>query len=306
MSDPTTADAAIEVVDVSKRYKDLVALDRVSLTIGTGEFFGILGPNGAGKTTLVEIMEGLRKADTGSVRVFGESPWPRNLALLPRLGVQTQASAFFPRLAAREHVETVAALYGAGVEAARRSIERVGLTDKADAAVTSLSGGQRQRLAIAAALAHEPDLLFLDEPTAQLDVQARRNLWTLLRELKREGRTVVYTTHHLDEAEALCDRVAILDHGTVLAVDRPRELIRALDAPVMILVSQEQLTPEAARAISGVDGVDTDGDSLVLATRVPALVMPAVAKLTGDFNIQSRTAGLEEVYLKLTGTEYRA
>ncbi|OSC56280.1 ABC transporter, partial [Streptomyces sp. BF-3] len=192
------------------------------------------GPNGAGKTTLVEIMEGQRRADSGTVAVLGVSPWPRNTALLPRLGVQTQASAFFVRLTAREHLATVAALYRCDAAAAERTLASVGLTEQGDTRVDDLSGGQRQRLAIASALVHEPELIFLDEPTAALDPQARRSLWQVeptaaldpqarrslwqvLRDLKGQGRTIVYTTHHLDEAEALCDRVAIMVAGRVAA-----------------------------------------------------------------------------------------
>ncbi|HEY3483687.1 MAG TPA: ABC transporter ATP-binding protein, partial [Streptomyces sp.] len=169
---------AVVLDGVSKRYGEVRALDGVSLTVEQGEFFGVLGPNGAGKTTLVEIVEGMRKADAGTVAVFGESPWPRNIALLRRMGVQTQASAFFTRLTAWEHLETVAALHGLDRAAARRALELVGLEDKARSRVDDLSGGQRQRLALATALVHEPDLIFLDEPTAALDPEARRALWS--------------------------------------------------------------------------------------------------------------------------------
>ncbi|MBC7269384.1 MAG: ABC transporter ATP-binding protein, partial [Streptomyces sp.] len=159
-------DAAIHVEGVSKRYGSRQALDGVSLRVARGEFFGLLGPNGAGKTTLVEIMEGLRRADSGTVGVLGASPWPRDAALLPRLGVQTQSSAFFVRLTAQEHLATVAALYGAGRAAVERTLQAVALTQQRDTRVEDLSGGQRQRLAIASALVHDPELIFLDEPTA--------------------------------------------------------------------------------------------------------------------------------------------
>jgi ABC-2 type transport system ATP-binding protein len=304
-SSGSTQSPAVAVEGVHKQYRAVHALNGVSLVVERGEFFGILGPNGAGKTTLIEIMEGLRKADSGSVDVLGQSPWPRNLALLPRLGVQTQASAFFAGLRAGEHIETVAALYGVGKERAHHTLDRVGLTGKADTLVDKLSGGQKQRLAIAAALTHEPELVFLDEPTAQLDPQARRNLWELLREIKDQGKTIVYTTHHMDEAEALCDRVAIINQGSVVAVDKPRELIRVLDSPVRLLIPRDRMSVVEARAIEGVDDATDEGASVVIATKVPAQVLSAISAVVEVHDIQTRTANLEDVYLELTGTEYQ-
>jgi ABC-2 type transport system ATP-binding protein len=220
----------VEVHEIRKDYGDVTAVDGVTFEVQEGEFFGILGPNGAGKTTTLEIIEGLRKADGGRVSVFGESPWPRNQRLLPRIGVQLQASSFFERLTAREQIRTFASLYGVGVERADEMLETVGMTDKADTQSEKLSGGQKQRLAIACALVHDPELVFLDEPTAALDPQARHNLWDLLGGLRESNRTVVLTTHHLDEAEQLCDRVAIMDAGRILRLGTPAELRAALDA----------------------------------------------------------------------------
>ena len=187
----------------------------------------MLGPNGAGKTTLLEMLEGLRKPDAGQVTVLGEPVWPRNRGLQPRIGVQLQASAFFERLTAREQIHTFAALYRAPSSAADDWLERVGLEEKADTRVEDLSGGQAQRLSIACALVHDPELVFLDEPTAALDPQARRNLWDLLTDINETGRTVVLTTHYMDEAETLCDRVAIVDHGRLLQHDTPASLVAA-------------------------------------------------------------------------------
>jgi ABC-2 type transport system ATP-binding protein len=216
---------AVVARDLHKTYGATRALAGVSLWIGAGEFFGILGPNGAGKTTLLEIFMGLRRADAGQVEVLGASPWPRNVALLPKVGVQVQTPAFFTRLTAGEHLRTLAALYGVTAGRADEVLRLVGLADRAGIRVDRLSGGQRQRLAIAGALCHDPHLLFLDEPTAGVDPHARRELWGLLTELKARGKTVVYTTHHLDEAEALCDRVAIVDGGRVVALDTPHALV---------------------------------------------------------------------------------
>ena len=216
---------AISVSALIKAYGDLVAVDDVDLVVDDGEFFGVLGPNGAGKTTLLEMIEGLRKPDGGTIEVLGERAWPRNPRLQPRIGVQLQASAFFERLTAREQIRTFASLYGVGAAVADSWLERVGLTEKAGTRVEDLSGGQAQRLSIACALVHDPDLVFLDEPTSALDPQARRNLWDLLSSINDAGRTVVLTTHYMDEAEALCDRVAVMDQGRVLQVGRPAELV---------------------------------------------------------------------------------
>ncbi|MFP8882455.1 ABC transporter ATP-binding protein [Streptomyces mangrovi] len=221
-------DAAITVEGLRKRYGDVQAVDGVSLTVERGEFYGILGPNGAGKTTTLEMTEGLRKPDEGTVRLLGRSPFPRDPALLRRMGVQLQASAFFEKLTAREQIRTFASLYGVPAERADAMLETVGLTEKAGTRENRLSGGQAQRLSIACALVHDPELVFLDEPTTGLDPQARRNLWDLLRAINGEGRTVVLTTHYMDEAETLCDRVAVMDHGRVLRVGAPAELVAEL------------------------------------------------------------------------------
>ncbi|MDK0519933.1 ABC transporter ATP-binding protein [Streptomyces sp. ML-6] len=294
--------AAVVLADVHKRYGDKHAVNGVSLTVPRGEFFGLLGPNGAGKTTLVEIMEGQRRADSGTVTVLGASPWPRNPELLPRLGVQTQTSAFFVRLTAREHLRTMAALYRTDRAAAERALESVGLTDQGDTRVDDLSGGQRQRLAIASALVHEPELIFLDEPTAALDPQARRALWQVLRDLKGAGRTIIYTTHHLDEAEALCDRVAIMVEGSVAALDSPARLIAAAGPTTRLVVPADRLTPARAQEIEGVDRVTEEPDALVLETLESGKVLAALDALGGLQGVQTRTASLEDVYLTLTGT----
>jgi ABC-2 type transport system ATP-binding protein len=203
-------------------------VDGVTFEVAPGEFFGILGPNGAGKTTTLEIIEGLREPDGGEVTVLGMRPWPRNSALLPRIGVQLQASSFFERLTAREQLRTFADLYGVPARRADEMLDVVGLSDMAAARTEKLSGGQAQRLSIACALVHRPDVLFLDEPTGALDPQARRNLWDLLRAIAAEGHTVVLTTHHMDEAETLCQRVAIMDHGKILETGPPAALVRGL------------------------------------------------------------------------------
>ncbi|WP_308190603.1 ATP-binding cassette domain-containing protein [Streptomyces sp. HPF1205] len=290
---------AVVLDGVSKRYGEVRALEGVSFSVGEGEFFGILGPNGAGKTTLVEIVEGMRRADAGTVAVLGRSPWPRDLALLRRVGVQTQASAFFTRLTAGEHLETVAALHGLGRAAAGRALEEVGLGDKASSRVDDLSGGQRQRLALATALVHEPELIFLDEPTAALDPEARRSLWAVLKRLRTQGRTIVCTTHYLDEAEALCDRVAIIAGGRLAALDTPAALVRSLAAPARLLLPAGRMTPEQARAVEDVDRVLTEDGDMVIETRAANRVLVALAAYVDVAEIRTRTATLEDAYLRL-------
>ncbi|GAB1509857.1 ABC transporter ATP-binding protein [Actinophytocola sp. KF-1] len=298
--------AAVVVEDVRKAYGDLKAVDGVSLTVAEGEFFGILGPNGAGKTTTLEIIEGLREPDSGSVRLLGQSPWPRNVALLPRIGVQLQASAFFEKLTAREQLRTFASLYGVSTSRADEMLELVGLTEKADTREDKLSGGQRQRLSIACALIHDPDIVFLDEPTAALDPQARRNLWDVLRAIQERGKTILYTTHYLDEAEILCDRVAIMDQGRILAMDAPATLVRGLDAPTRVILERGSLSTSDADGLPGADDVSEDELSLTISTRKPAEVLSALADRRALAGLQVRTATLEDVFLDLTGREYRA
>ncbi len=298
--------AAIEVVGLSKAYGELIAVDDVGFTVGHGEFFGILGPNGAGKTTALELIEGLRRPDAGEARLLGERSWPRNPALLPRIGVQLQASAFFERLTAREQIHTFAALYDVPARQADDWLERVGLTEKSDTRTEKLSGGQLQRLAIACALVHGPEVVFLDEPTAALDPQARRNLWDLLRSLNEAGRTVVLTTHYMDEAEALCDRVAIMDHGRILRLDTPSALVRGLDAPARMFVAPHLLTAARGRELDGVERAEDDGSATVLTTREPARVLARLAELDALEGLQVKAATLEDVFLAVTGREYRA
>ncbi|MPZ97176.1 MAG: ATP-binding cassette domain-containing protein [Propionibacteriales bacterium] len=298
--------AVIQVQDLKKTYGSVHAVDGVSFEVNQGELFGILGPNGAGKTTTLEIIEGLREADGGTVELLGERPWPRNSRLLPRIGVQLQASAFFERLTAREQIHTFASLYGVPARRGDEMLEQVALTDKVDTRTEKLSGGQMQRLSIACTLVHDPEIVFLDEPTAALDPQARRNLWDLLGTLNDSGRTVILTTHYMDEAEVLCDRVAIMDHGKILDLDTPTALTRGLDAATHISVTADSLDLEVASALAGVEDAAYDGDSLVLSTRRPAPVLAALAERDALDGLQVRGATLEDVFLTLTGREYRA
>ncbi len=305
---PRGGPATIAVRDLRKSYGDLRAVDGVTFEVGQGEFFGILGPNGAGKTTTLEIIEGLRQPDGGEVSVLDMAPWPRNAALLPRIGVQLQASSFFEHLTAREQLRTFAALYGVPGGRADAMLELVGMSDSAATRTEKLSGGQAQRLSIACALVHGPEVLFLDEPTGALDPQARRNLWDLLRAISSAGHTVVLTTHHMDEAETLCERVAIMDHGKILKIGPPAALVRELDEPVRISIESGQLSLDEARAlVPGADGtvVADDGSSLTIVTGEPATVLAALAQRQALAGLRAQGATLEDVFLHLTGREYR-
>ncbi|GAA1675393.1 ABC transporter ATP-binding protein [Glycomyces endophyticus] len=303
-------DAAIEVADLRKTYRgrrtgEVRAVDGVSFRVERGEFFGILGPNGAGKTTTLEIVEGLRRPDSGEVRLLGRSPWPHSPDLTRRLGVQLQASAFFEFLTAREQIETFAELYGASKTRAGDMLETVGLGEHADVRCEKLSGGQQQRLSLACALVGDPELVFLDEPTAALDPQARRNLWDLMRAVNAEGRTVVLTTHYMEEAEALCDRVAIMDAGRIKAVDSPAGFVRALDAPTRVTVASGQLSDARIEELAAGETVTGGDAAVVFETRDPRKLLTALASDGALEGLAVRTANLEDVFLHVTGREWR-
>jgi ABC-2 type transport system ATP-binding protein len=223
-------------------------VDGLSLAVERGECFGLLGPNGAGKTTTIEILEGLLTPDAGQVEVLGLSWASNESALRQRLGIQLQETQLTDKLTVEETVRLFRSFYHQGPDVAAL-VELVGLSSKSGSLVVHLSGGQKQRLSIACALAGEPDLLFLDEPTTGLDPQSRRQLWDVLATFRQKGGTVLITTHYMDEAEALCDRVAIVDHGRIIAQDTPKALIAALDAPKV--VSHEGTLEDVFMSLTG-------------------------------------------------------
>lgn len=298
--------ASITVEGLEMTYGSLRAVDGVSFSVNPGEFFGLLGPNGAGKTTTLETIEGLRKPDAGTVEIDGFDPWRRQPELQRRIGVQLQSSSFFERLTAREQLVTFAALYGIGPSRADALLEQVGLVDKAGAPVEDLSGGQKQRLSIACALVHDPEVLFLDEPTAALDPQSRRNLWDFLQGLNATGRTVVLTTHYMEEAETLCDRVAIIDHGHILELDTPDALIRSLDVPTRIGLEPNAIDQTTAQALPGVLDVKLTTGSLTIETRDPGPLLAELAARDALAGLTVSKGTLEDVFLSRTGREYRA
>jgi ABC-2 type transport system ATP-binding protein len=221
------AEVIVKVVGLTKSYDDREVVKGISFEVKRGEVFGILGPNGAGKTTTLEMIETIREIDSGSVTVDGIDVAKEAQSVRYIIGVQPQSPAFMDKVKLTEHLEQLASTYGERVDA-RKLLDEVGLLDKANAYVENLSGGQKQRFSIAASLVHNPKVFFMDEPTTGLDPQARRNLWDLVQETRDKGVTIILTTHYMEEAELLCDRVAIMDNGEIIALDTPKNLVQQL------------------------------------------------------------------------------
>jgi ABC-2 type transport system ATP-binding protein len=303
----TPATPAIEVADVVKHYGDLRALDGLSLTIAPGEVFGLLGPNGAGKTTTVEILEGYRTADAGAVRVLGLDPVRDGARLRPRIGVMLQEGGLYPGLRPPELLRLFAAYFD-DPEDPDALLDVVGLRDSTRTMVRRLSGGQRQRLSLALALVGRPEVVFLDEPTAGMDPHARVSTWRLIRELAGRGVTVMLTTHAMDEAEHLCDRVAIVDHGRIVAEGAPADLTRSVARDEVGFVSEAGLAVgEIARALGLADGgvrESRPGEYVVAAPGSPGVVADLAIWMRdhGSQIDELRTGrrSLEEVFLRLT------
>ncbi|MGC4190227.1 MAG: ABC transporter ATP-binding protein [Thermomicrobiales bacterium] len=327
-SDPgATASGApiIEIRGLTKRYKDFTAVDGIDLEVRTGEIFGILGPNGAGKTTTLEMIEGLRAPDAGSITVAGLDAIAQSDKVRKVIGVQLQSTSLFPYLSAAELIELFGHMYGTPNPKARvpELLQLVGLEDKAKARVEEMSGGQQQRLSIALALVNQPMVTFLDEPTTGLDPHARRSLWETILGVRNAGTTVVLTTHYMEEAEVLCDRIAIMDDGHVIACDTPAGLIRALGQEATVSASIEERGPrsedrddparEAFATLAGVTAAtlteERGGVRIRLqtadaqATLVGLLDLAKERGLTlGD--LSSTRATLEDVFIQRTGRTY--
>lgn len=295
---------AISMRQVSKTYGDRSVLNDITLDVAAGEFFGVIGPNGAGKTTLLEIVEGIRKPSSGSVKVLGMEATSRNSRLARQIGIQTQTPAFFHMHTAREHLETMAAIYGGSRRDAANTLAELGLESVASTAAKKLSGGQQQRLAIAAALVHNPSVVFLDEPTSGLDPQARIALWDVLRSLRERGATIIYTTHFMDEAEALCDRVALIDEGSVVTCDTPSTLIDKAKLSSYLTLDPAPERLEDVRALASVSDVQEHRGRTVLAVSSVAEALRELDRLgVATSHAAVRSPSLEDVYLKLTGKE---
>ncbi|NPV53972.1 MAG: ABC transporter ATP-binding protein [Firmicutes bacterium] len=301
---------AIVVSGLRKSYGNVRAVDGLDLEVESAQIFGMLGPNGAGKTTTVEILIGLRGRDSGDVSVLGYDPARRGREIKSRIGVQLQSHGLYPRLTVREVVGLFASFYQNPLPV-DEIIEQVGLTAKAKTIVKSLSGGQAQRLAVALAMVNDADLIFLDEPTTGLDPQARRGLWDVIRSMKARGKTVFLTTHYMDEAERLCDTVAVVDHGKVIALGSPSQLIsqhfqeQAVEFSNSISNDRGKL-----EALPGVSRAQFDGERATLYTRDVTRTIAALMELVrgGGISIDDvvvRRATLEDVFLKLTGRRIR-
>jgi len=301
---------AIRCQGLVKRYEDVVAVDGLDLEVFRGECFGLLGPNGAGKTTTIEILEGLTSPDAGDVEVLG-ARWSRDgHALRERLGISLQETQLADKLTVEETILLFRSFYRKGRDP-EELLADLSLGEKRHARVGKLSGGQRQRLAVACALAGEPELLFLDEPTTGLDPQSRRDLWDQVERFKRDGGTVLLTTHYMDEAERLCDRVAIVDHGKRIALGTPEELIAQLHATnVVEFATEPRVREELLSALPGVSEVHATGDGWSLGVRtlaatVPALLSAVEASSARLLTLATHRATLEDLFVAKTGRKLR-
>ncbi len=302
----------IEVENLVKSYGTIKAVDDISFHVEQGEVFGMLGPNGAGKTTTVEIIEGLRTADSGRVTVLGMDVAKVPTRIKQKIGAQLQAPSLMPSLTVDELLGTFAGFYKHSLPI-DDVIELLALTESRKVLVKNLSGGQQQRLSVALALINDPEIAFLDEPTTGLDPQARRGLWTVIEDMRNKSKTVFLTTHYMEEAERLCDRVAIMDHGKIIALDTPQELIRNYFKEKAIQFELEPPPPEIVlRTFTGTTNVAIDANEVVVYSNDIPATMSAILKyaekvdLTDKLkNLHVREATLEDVFLKLTGRRIR-
>jgi ABC-2 type transport system ATP-binding protein len=298
--------AAIEVRDLRKAFGSLQAVGGVSFTVDHGEAFGIVGPNGAGKTTTLEIIEGLRRPDSGEISILGEAVWPHPERVQRRIGVQLQTTALFDGLTAAELLALFARFYGPVPEGrVAETLAAVGLSEKGRSQIKELSGGQQQRIAIALALVHDPEIVFLDEPTTGLDPQARRNLWDVVESIKERGKTVILTTHYMEEAARLCNRVAIMDGGRIIALDTPVDLVRALGVGARITFRAPDAAADGFANLPGVDRIDRADGGFALTSREAESTVAALLGGTAVSDLAVERATLEDVFLSLTGREYR-
>jgi len=302
---------AVTVRDLRKHYDDVKAVDGVSFDVAAGEVFGLLGPNGAGKTTTVECILGLTQPDAGQISVLGMGHERQSQQIKALIGAQLQTTGLYPRLTVRELVSLFAQLFPQA-RPIDEVIALVGLEEKAKTRSANLSGGQKQRLAVALALVNDPGLAFLDEPTTGLDPQARRRLWAVIRDLKRDDKSVLLTTHYMEEAEQLCDRVAVMDHGRIIALDTPEALINQhFQETAIEFVAIDEQPREQLAALPGVtQTIFENGRPTLYSTDVPRTMAGLFGLVEGGElafkDMTVRQATLEDVFLKLTGRRIRA
>jgi ABC-2 type transport system ATP-binding protein len=310
MTSPVATDAVISVRGLVKRYGDLVAVAGIDFDVRRGEVFGLLGPNGAGKTTTVEILEGLRTPDDGEVRVLGEDVRRTADAIKPRIGVSLQTAALYPKLTVRELIDLFRSFYP-NPRPTNELIDALELGERRSAQSKELSGGQQQRLTVALALVNDPELVFLDEPTTGLDPAARRSLWDLIRGLKADGRSVLLTTHYMEEAEILCDRIAIMDHGRILEHGTPDALVsRHFSERAVRFDRVDGIGRDELRGLPAVVSVTSDDDEVLVYSRDVGPTIGALLALADERGLELRNLGirratLEDVFLALTGRALR-
>src|SRR5436190_5419665 len=302
--------SVVQVSAIRKTYGRTVAVDEVSFDVNDGEIFGLIGPNGAGKTTTMECVEGLRTPDRGSISVLGLDPFRDIYKLQDRIGVQLQQAQLQKRIKVREAVHLWAALYRKPAADGDRLLEQLGLADKRGAWFMTLSGGQKQRLFIVLALVNDPELVFLDELTTGLDPQARRAIWDLVRGIRARGKTVFLTTHLMEEAERLCDRVAIIEHGRIIDIDRPEQLVdRHCPERTVVLATDDPIAEDRFRAIPGVEAVILTDLRFTIRGRGDDLVTEVIRCLSENrirvTDFRTILPNLEDVFLKLTGHSIR-
>jgi ABC-2 type transport system ATP-binding protein len=307
------ASPALRVANLRKSFKDVVAVNGIDLDVRAGQCFGLLGPNGAGKTTTIEICEGLTEPDSGDVEVLGMRWRSQAQALRQRLGIQLQETQLSDKLTVEETLRLFRSFFDRGPSTAD-VIALVQLEEKRDARVGGLSGGQKQRLALACALVGDPDLLFLDEPTTGLDPQARRQLWELIEEFKKAGRTILLTTHYMDEAERLCDELAIMDHGKIIARGTPAALVASIGVDHLVELSTAEASQPvdvaALCALQDVRDVKTENGTIriqasELHRAVPALLEELRRQRVAVSELSTHSATLEDVFVSLTGRHLR-
>lgn len=300
----------IEVNNLTKKYGDVTALNGVSFAVEKGEVFGILGPNGAGKTTTVEIIEGLRKPDGGGIKVCDVDALKQSARIKEIIGVQLQATSIYDNIRVKEAIDLFGGYYRKSIPTGE-ILEEVSLTDKKHSIVSSLSGGQKQRLCVGLALVNDPEVLFMDEPTTGLDPQARHNIWSIVEKLRDRGKTIVMTTHYMEEAERLCQRLAIIDQGKIIAMDTPDNLINNAGLDILIEFSTSRELNGISDKIPGIQKI-ANGNThrYEVKARKASLILKDLTNLCYENNIDLenisvRRATLEDVFLSLTGRKLR-
>jgi len=310
MKEDKNTNTVIEVNNLEKKYGDVKAVDGVSFGVAQGEVFGILGPNGGGKTTTIEMIEGLRKPNAGSIKVCDIDALKEPRRIKELIGVQLQATSLYDNIRVKEAIDLFGSYYKKSIPS-EQIMEEVSLTEKKNSQVSKLSGGQKQRLSVGLALVNDPEVIFLDEPTTGLDPQARHNLWSIVEKLRDRGKTIVITTHYMEEAEQLCHRLAIIDRGKIIAMDTPDNLINKAELATSIDFTTSRDLDGLAKNIPGICKVNNgSARKYSISTKAVSLVLKDLTNLCYDNhveleNISVRQATLEDVFLAMTGRKLR-